>query len=55
MDDKTLHDAGYRSQFEYYDKLEATYRKMAEDMHQKKMQALTEWKQGKKLREAEDL
>lgn len=55
MEEKTLSEAGYRSQFEYYDKLESTYKQMAESMHQKKMQVLSEWKQANKLREAEDL
>ncbi len=55
MEDKTLSEAGYRSQFEYYDRLEATYKKMADEMHQEKMKVLSEWKQASKLREAEDL
>lgn len=55
MEEKKLSDAGYRAAFEYYDRLEATYKQMAEEMHQEKMKVLTEWKQSNKLREAEDL
>lgn len=55
MEETKLNDAGYRTAFEYYDKLEASYLKLAEEMRQEKMKVLTEWKQSNKLREAEDL
>ena len=55
MEEKKLNEAGYRSQWEYYDRLESTYRQMAEEMHQKKMQVLTEWKQLNRVKDWEDL
>ena len=55
MEEKKLNEAGYRSQWEYYDRLESTYRQMAEEMHQKKMEVLTEWKQLNRVKEWEDL
>lgn len=55
MSDKDLGEAGFRTAFEYYDRMESTYKQMAEEMHQEKMRVLSEWKQSNKLREAEDL
>ena len=55
MEEKKLSEAGHRAAFEYYDKLEAMYLKMAEEMRQEKMKVLAEWKQSNKVREAEDL
>lgn len=48
MEDTKLGEAGYRTAFEYYDRLEAAYRRLADEMHQEKMKVLTEWKQSSK-------
>lgn len=48
MEEKKLGEAGFRTAFEYYDRLEAAYRKLADEMHQEKMKVLTEWKQSNK-------
>ena len=55
MEETKLSVAGYRAAYEYYDRLESTYKQMAKEMNQEKMKVLAEWKQANKLREAEDL
>ena len=54
MEDNDLSQAGYRAQFEYYDNKEAKYRRLAEEMHQKKMEALTKLKRFTKTKESND-
>lgn len=54
MEKDELNGAGYRAQFEYYDNKEAKYRRLADEMHQKKMAALEKWKKVNKLKEDND-
>lgn len=55
MEEKKLNEAGYRAAFEYYDRLEATYKRMADEMHQEKTKVLTEWKKLNRIKDLEDL
>lgn len=55
MSEKELGEAGFRTAFEYYDRMELSYKQFAEEMYQEKMRVLSEWKKFNKLREAEDL
>ncbi len=52
METDNLTDTGYRTQFEYYDKKEAEYKRLADEMHQKKMETLARWKKHSKLKES---
>ena len=54
METDKLSDTGYRTQFEYYDKKEAEYKRLADEMHQKKMETLARWKKNGKLKEVEN-
>lgn len=54
MEKDELSDAGYRAQFEYYDNKEATYRRLADEMHQKKMVALQKLKNHSRVKEDSD-
>lgn len=55
MSEKELGEAGFRTAFEYYDRMESTYRQMAEEMHQEKMKVLAQWKKTARSREVDDL